>query len=809
MRLPAVPFLPVSVAIIVLLTACGTPPADGGGTDSPGTREAKSSSASSVASSGIDPGAAAFVGSESCRDCHERFYRLWAPSHHGLAMQPFTAALGQSEIAPLQEALQIGGTSYQVELDENGGRVLGSEPVAAASGPGSGGVVTYKIEYALGGKNVYYFLTLLDRGRLQVLPVAYDRNAREWFDTTGSAVRHFPEVNDEALDWRHPAYTFNTSCFGCHVSQVSTNFDIATQTYDTTWIETGINCESCHGPAGEHVRICQEAPEGSVPDDLEIILTKQFDVQQTNDLCAACHAKGMPLSADLQPGSRFFDHFDLTAFDDRDFYPDGRDLGENYTQASWLMSRCVQSGQLDCLHCHTSSGRFRQKDDPDAACRPCHEERVASPEEHTRHVAGEAGGRCIDCHMPATWFARMERHDHSMRPPAPAATLAFESPNACNICHGKRSAEWADARVRQWHGEDSQEAYMKPARLVDAARKQDWSRLEEMLAHVTPATGDPMFTASLLRLLRSCPDDAKWSSLRAALDDASPLVRASAAQALEGNLEPETIAALLAATADEFRLVRVRAATVLAQVPEPPAETPAWRRATDEMLDSLRARPDDAYSHYNLGNYYLNQGDAPRAIRFFETSVQLRSDLVPPLVNLGLAYAGQGRSGDAERVLRQALEVEPRNALVLFNIGLLLGEQNRLREAAAAHRAALDSDPRLAAAAYNLGVIVGKERPDEAVHWCRRAAELRPEDPNYGYTLAYFLHATGRRDEAIAVLEELIGRHPGHADAWLFLEAVYLEQGRVDDARSLAAQAVENPRVLPDLRQHYASRLRR
>ena len=26
----------------------------------------------------------------------------------------------------------------------------------------------------MGGKNVYYFLTALDRGRLQTLPVAYD-----------------------------------------------------------------------------------------------------------------------------------------------------------------------------------------------------------------------------------------------------------------------------------------------------------------------------------------------------------------------------------------------------------------------------------------------------------------------------------------------------------------------------------------------------------------------------------------------------------------------------------------------------------
>ncbi|MGZ6219990.1 MAG: hypothetical protein ACXWMV_08330, partial [Syntrophales bacterium] len=32
-----------------------------------------------------------FVGSASCRQCHEKFYQLWSTSRHGLAMQPYTA----------------------------------------------------------------------------------------------------------------------------------------------------------------------------------------------------------------------------------------------------------------------------------------------------------------------------------------------------------------------------------------------------------------------------------------------------------------------------------------------------------------------------------------------------------------------------------------------------------------------------------------------------------------------------------------------------------------------------------------------
>jgi very-short-patch-repair endonuclease len=32
-----------------------------------------------------------YAGSASCMDCHERFYKLWSTSRHGLAMQPYTA----------------------------------------------------------------------------------------------------------------------------------------------------------------------------------------------------------------------------------------------------------------------------------------------------------------------------------------------------------------------------------------------------------------------------------------------------------------------------------------------------------------------------------------------------------------------------------------------------------------------------------------------------------------------------------------------------------------------------------------------
>ena len=428
----------------------------------------------------------------------------------------------------------------------------------------------YPIEHVLGGKNVYYFLTRLDRGRFQTLPLAYDVKWREWFDMAASGVRHYPHQSggDAPVDWKDRVYTFNTGCYGCHVSRLSTHYDPGADSYRTTWDEPGIDCETCHGPGAEHARVCRRAPEGTVPDDLKIIRGgSRFTPRQNNDACASCHAKAAPLTGRYRPDGNFYDFFDLTTLEHPDFYPDGRDLGENYTLTTWLLSPCVKSGRLDCLHCHTSSGRFKQKQDPNQACLPCHRERVDNAADHAHHPPSSEGGQCIACHMPATEFARMKRSDHSMLPPAPSATLAFKSPNACNLCHSERDAQWADALVRRWRTRDYQAPLLHRAGLIDAARRRDWSRLPEMLAYIASNDRDEVFAASLIRLLPAASDPRIRPVLLSALQDPAPLVRAAAAEAVSLRSWPQGLQALAAAAGDKTRLVRIRAAAGLAAAP--------------------------------------------------------------------------------------------------------------------------------------------------------------------------------------------------------------------------------------------------
>jgi Flp pilus assembly protein TadD len=780
--------------------------------------------------------ASSLTGSASCRECHEKFYELWSTSHHGLAMQPFTPQLARSKLAPQQpvkepphptlshegrgqptapsstgwqgEEIRVGDARYRAEFSGDKGWISERAP---------GGLRTYPITQALGGKNVFYFLTPLERGRLQVLPLAFDVRKKAWLDAAGSMVRHGGEVPDRPLPWTHPRLTFNTACHGCHVSQLSTNYDFATDTYHTTWAEPGINCETCHGPGGEHVRIFRAAKDGPKPKELGLISTRSFTVEQLNDLCAPCHAKMQPLTGTYKPGDRYFDHYDLGTLEDPDFHADGRDLGENYTYTSWRMSPCAQSGKLSCLHCHTSSGRYRFTEQPNAACLPCHEKEVKDAAGHSQHPAGKPGFHCVDCHMPKTVFARMARSDHSMRPPTPAATAAFKSPNACNLCHADKDAAWSEGYVRKWRTRDYQAPVLQRAGLIAAARRGDWARLPEMLDYLGRKDREEVFAASLLRLLHGCEDERKRPAVFQALRDPSPLVRARAADALAGvpgtawtsMLSPEPTQALLVAARDEYRVVRIRAAAALAGRWPEGLEAQARRdleRATAELEACLRLRPDDFSSHLGLGNYFMNRQEHAKALAEFQVAGRLQPDVVAPLVNAALVQNLMGRNDQAESCLRRALKLEPDSAAVQLNLGLLLGEQGRLAEAEAAFRATLKADPCNAVAAYNLAVIVSTDRLAEAIAWCRKATEARPREPKYAYTLAFYQKQAGEVEQAARTLARLVESGRADAGAYQLLGAIHEERGRGAEAREVYRRAAEDRKLTQAERAHFAAR---
>src|ERR1019366_3493763 len=94
-----------------------------------------------------------FVGSQSCRECHEKFYQLWSTSFHGLAMQPYTSELARTNLT--EQKTEVVAGKYRFLADLRKSVVIERTPAGEKSFP---------IVQVMGGKNVFYFLTPLERG---------------------------------------------------------------------------------------------------------------------------------------------------------------------------------------------------------------------------------------------------------------------------------------------------------------------------------------------------------------------------------------------------------------------------------------------------------------------------------------------------------------------------------------------------------------------------------------------------------------------------------------------------------------------
>ncbi len=694
-----------------------------------------------------------YSGSASCLKCHEKFYKLWAPSHHGKALQPWSAELAAT-LPEQNEAIEAEGRSYKATITPEKGWIT------------EDGGREYPIAYALGGKNFYNFLTLLEDGRLQVLPIFYDVRNKAWRNTTTSMLRHFDDgQQDTPVSWRDPMLTFNAACFSCHVSQIDSNYDPKTDTYATTWKEPGISCESCHGPCSEHIRVCQAAPTNKPPADLALISWKKLTVQQQNDSCSGCHAKAGSITARYETGERFWDHFDLTTFENADYYSDGRDFGENYTLGSWLLSPCLKKGELSCTHCHTSSGRYRFKGkEANNACLPCHQQRVENATAHMHHPNGKGATECVQCHMPMNPFGGMNQSDHSMRPPMPNLSKAVGSRNACILCHKDKDNDWALKQIRSWHPDFDK--YTAPelqrAQLVEALRKGRWQEIPAALAFIADLDSDPLFVTTLIRLLPPSNDPRQNSLLREQLKKSPhPLVRSATASALDADASPENHPALFAALADDYRLVRIRAAERLIALPEkdiPETQWKAYKAAVKEMWESLTLRQDHWTSSFNAGNILMRQNRDQEATEKYDRAHALRNDIAPPLINGAMALARLGNLPEAEIRLKEATVLPEPSAEAHFNLGLLYAEQKRNTEAEAALRECLKIQTNNAAAAYNLAILLAAKNIPETFRLLQQAIQNDPYNPRYVQTLAYYYLQTRQPDLAKKVIEQGLQR---------------------------------------------------
>ena len=736
--------------------------------------------------------AASYVGAQTCAGCHSAQFDAWKGSHHALAMQPAAAATVLGDFAGAQ--LKHFGVTTTFFRD-------GDRFMVRTDGP-DGALHEYPIAYTFGVHPLQQYLIAMPGGRLQALGVAWDSRPKEqggqrWFHL-------YPDQNlkpGDPLHWTGRDQTWNYQCADCHSTNLKKNYDLAANTYATSWSDVDVACEACHGPGSGHVVWANTAEtkphSGDSLDRMgltnwlkptdgghwemnpETGIARRIEKLVSNELqtCAACHSRRKAIAKEPMPGESFLDGYLPALLEPGIYHADGQIDGEVYEYGSFLQSRMYHFG-VSCSDCHDPhSAKLRAE--RNALCAQCHLPTRFDVTEHHHHEPGSAGAQCVNCHMPTKNYMVVDaRRDHSIRVPRPDVSVSLGTPNACTQCHVGRSAEWAAQTVAAWypHGRQTTPHYggaLHAGRIgaVDA---------EQQLDRLIHDQGQPAIArASALPLLAPYVTPASEPAIKAAIADASPLVRMSAPRALPASPPPAVIQTIAPLLSDAVRAVRIEAARALAGtdlLALTPEQQTALVKATAELVAAEKVDADRPEAHLNLGLLDLRRRELPEAEAEYRTALRLDPAFIPAMVNLADLDRARGMDQQGEELLRKAMTIEPDNADVRYALGLSLVRRHD-------YAGALDL--------------------------LRRAHELAPDNARYAYVYAVALNSTGSPNDATVLLERTHQQHPADRNVLIALVSIAQETGDLANAllhaRELLALDPSNAQVLKllsDLEEH-------
>jgi tetratricopeptide (TPR) repeat protein len=706
-----------------------------------------------------------YAGSAICAECHKDAYDDWQNSNHHLAERPMQARLDDAGFQP-PRALTL--ASQRLEVDRTNGQYQ-----AITLGP-SNQYRPFRVERVIGRDPLRQFLVSFPRGRFQALEAAYDPRHNEWFDVFGNEDRHPGEWGH----WTGRGMNWNSMCASCHNTGLRENYDPARDTYETTMIEPGVGCESCHGPLKDHVDWQKQYGKSGRKDPAIL----KFSPKQMMDACAVCHSRRSDLTGDFKPGDSFFDHQDLTIVDGTDgYFPDGQVHDEDFEFASFLSSRMFTNGvtSMDCHQPHSAKTIFPGN----LLCLRCHngsypKAPVIDPSAHSFHKVPaaelnlkESGGECVNCHMPQTiYMQRQWRHDHGLTIPDPLLTKQFGVPNACNRCHTDKSVEWSLAAVEKWYGPRMERPTRRRAQWIARARLGDIAARDALLS-ILAANESAYWQAVAIGLLGQWAGQTNViGALVRALDHPDPLVRVNAVGSLAPLLEDPVGAAAEAigrCLNDPSRDVRVAAAWALR------ASLDIRSTAGRELLHYLDINAGQPAGQMQLGQFDFVRGDGAAAIEHFQKAASWDPGSAPIREDLAIALNGANRDREAITELEAACGLAPREAEYRFKLGLAWNEAGNLAKAIDSLQAAVKIDPRHERAWYNLGLALNAGgKPEAALDALVRAEGLSPADPRIPYARATILARLNRLGDAKTAAARAIELNPSFTDAQKLLEAL-------------------------------------
>ncbi len=694
-----------------------------------------------------------YVGSESCKSCHEQEYDDWEGSHHDKAMMTADA---NSVLANFDTTFANQGVTSKF-YTKDGKYFVNTE--------GSDGqYYDYEIIYTFGFTPLQQYIVEFPRGKFQCLRTAWDTEKKVWFDL----YPNMKVVHDEWIHWTKGGLNWNTMCSDCHSTLVKKNYNPVKDSYNTTFSIINVSCESCHGPGKEHVQIAETEEFKNNPDTTKYLgnlyMGKYTLPKQMVDECARCHSLRTQYTEFYDHEGIYMDHYAPDLLRDEIYYADGQILGEVYVYGSFMQSK-MYSLNIKCNDCHNVHS-LQLKFQGNELCLQCHEVEKYDTKKHHFHLMETDAAECISCHMPGRIYMGNDfRRDHSLRVPRPDLSARYGVPNTCNEsgCHDDQSAEWAAEAVKEWYGPERVKHFSD---VLTFGRTRVPEAIPGLIELAKDKSEPVIARSTAILYLGETIDPQAFEAIASLLNDNDPLVRYTSAKYLDV-LPPQDKAPLLAPLlVDNVRSVRISALGSLVGVPKnlmSSLDQANYDNVFKEYWTGIQIRSDFPGGQMEIAQYYEKTGNPSLAEQAYVKAIELDSYYNPARVNLANLYYNQNRFKEAEDLFKKVIELEPAFGQAYYSLGLLYAEQNKMLEAVDYLKEATDKIDYNDRVPYNYGLILqrlGKRTEAEAAF--KKGLKINPNSPSNLYALGYLYFEQKRFQEASSVLSRLVTIDPNN-----------------------------------------------
>lgn len=214
------------------------------------------------------------------------------------------------------------------------------------------------------------------------------------------------------------------------------------------------------------------------------------------------------------------------------------------------------------------------------------------------------------------------------------------------------------------------------------------------------------------------------------------------------------------------------------------------RESALKKVQDSKLTPDSAALQFNLGNLLFEEGDLEKSAEAYAGAIEKYPAFRRAHRNLGLVRVREGEMEEGLASLLEAIRLGDSDATTYGMLGFCRLQRGEYASALQAYRMAQLSQPD--AAEWKAGVaqcLQNLNARDEAVALLDEVIRQRPEEAGYAVLQASLLIELGRSEDAVKALELPRRLEVLDPDGQLLLADLHLRAGRVENAAAMVEEA--------------------